>query len=52
MPEGASFGLLQLGRTATTSGALLAPLAGLVLAGWTAVICILARLVIARRDVL
>jgi ABC-2 type transport system permease protein len=53
MPEGAAFGMLQLGPAATTKGALLpAPVSGLVLAGYTVVVSVLALIVTARRDVL
>ena len=52
-PTGATFGLLQLGPMATTKGALLgAPTCGLVLAVYTALVSVLAFIVMPRRDVL
>ncbi len=52
-PGGATFGLLQLGAVATTSGALLdAPIGGLLLVGYTTAAAALALVVAPRRDVL
>jgi ABC-2 type transport system permease protein len=53
LPVGATFGLLQLGPLGTTKGALLdAPVGGLVLAGYTALVSLFAFVVTPRRDVL
>lgn len=53
LPVGATFGLLQLGPLGTTKSALLdAPLGGLVLAGYTALVGLFAFVGTPRRDVL
>lgn len=52
-PGGATYGLLQLGRAATTRVTLLdAPIGALVLIGYTAVAVALALIVVPRRDIL
>lgn len=52
-PVGATFGMLQLGPLTMSDGTLLdPPIGGLVLAGYTTVVCVLAVIVMPRRDVL
>ena len=53
-PVGATYGLLQLGPTVTTSGTLLddAPIGGRLLVGYSAAAVALALLTAPRRDVL